>query len=130
MIRLHERYRLTLGSRRAGVAGAALPVVATIGTDIAAGQRALGSYLPIAGVVADPYSPTAVRLAAVLEESLGSTVHRWGTRTLFVVERRSRVRHIRELQRRCTDSGLEPVGLIVCGTEQDGSVEMSGGHGV
>lgn len=120
LVRLHERYRLTLASRRAGMAGAALPVVATVDVDLTAGQRALGSYLPIAGVVADPYRPTAVHIASMLDETLRSTGHRWGSRALLVVERRSRVHHIRELQRRCTEAGLEPVGLIVCGTARDG----------
>ena len=76
-------------------------------------QRATATYLPLAGVLADPASKLSASLARQLEASLTRPDDRAGPRVLIVAEEASRFEAIVQLLQSCENTGLDPVGMIL-----------------
>jgi len=76
-------------------------------------QRAAATYLPLAGVLADPASTLSASLAHELEAGLERPVDRAGPRVLIVAEEASRFAVIVQLLESCENNGLDPVGMIL-----------------
>lgn len=108
----HRRLRLGRGSvRRLGLP---LPVLARVSEqDFGTATHLVQSLLPVAGVVADPDSSRAVRLARLLDHDLDPR-NLGGRRSVIVAEPRSRIGVVRRIFDQQIEAGLEPVGLIVC----------------
>ncbi len=91
-----------------------IPVVASASPeDLSVALRAISAYEPIAGLVSDPDSSRALRLASGLEAAI-DTVSRSGARTLVVVDVHSRARTLRKILAETRQAGLDPVGAVVC----------------
>lgn len=117
-IRLYDSRFTRLGRRPEERLGLQVPVVAspTSVGDLST-QRTVRSYLPLAGVLADPNRSAALRASTELNHGIPRAGDHSGARTLLVVDRNSKVGDVRELHQRCLESSLHPVGLIVCDTE-------------
>lgn len=106
----HQR----LGRRPAARLSVGVPVVARVAAvDFHGALRAVRSYLPIAGVIADSHSPAARHMTSLLDAELERDSQS-GSRALLVADSRSKTSRVRRLYDDCVNAGVHPVGLIVC----------------
>lgn len=114
LVLLHDRYFLRVGYRPDARLAIDVPVIAWVSpNDVAAARRAVMSYLPVAGVLADPDSTRARKLASGLDDVLnmhGSA----GSRALMIINPRSRATAVRRAYEHYLRVGVHPVGLIMC----------------
>jgi len=115
LVRQLDRRFLRIGDRPGRRANLGLPVAGTVAVGSPTRVRMMGGYTPGAGLIADPESPRAMMLAAQLDETL-DPASQSGSRTLVVVDPRSRAGHVRRMLHDIRAAGLDPVGLIMCGT--------------
>ncbi len=76
-------------------------------------ERAIGAYLPLAGLLADPESAYAMALAGDLDANLESPNDHSGRRILLVAETGTRSERLVTLLNSCERNGLDPVGVIL-----------------
>jgi hypothetical protein len=123
LLQVTDRRRNRLGPKpEAMLAPYDLPIVTRISAravmerrdnDLLPAQRATATYLPVAGVLADPASTLSVSLADVLEAGLERPADRAGSRVLVVAEEASGFAAIVQLLESCENGGLDPVGMIL-----------------
>lgn len=114
LVLVYDRYLGRIGLRPVSRLGIDIPVVASVSAaDVPSTLEAVRAYLPVAGVLADPLSPRARRMAGALNAHLRAGDHT-GARVLLVIDRRSRTGTLRRAYERHLASGVYPVGLIMC----------------
>lgn len=115
LIWLFDRRFLRIGDRPGRRANLSVPFVAgTAAVDGSDTIRTVAGYAPVAGVIADPSSPRALELAARLDQALDPVNHS-GSRTLIIVDSRSRAGYLSRMMHEIRGAGLDPVGLILAG---------------
>lgn len=114
LILLYDRHFLRLGRSARHRDRAMAPVVANMPPrDPRRAGRVMRTYAPLAGVLADPASARAMRLAAKVD-NMSQKGGYAGSRVLVLVEPDARVGHVNAMIKHLKSCGLDPVGLIVC----------------
>lgn len=117
-IRLYDRRLESLGGRSRRRVPGGVAIVATVPAgSIREAMAAVRSYTPVAGVLVASGERSSLSLAAELDRNLPRGSHA-GTRTLLIVDPRSRVGCVRQLIQEMSRTGLNPVGLILRDDEQ------------
>lgn len=114
LILLYDRRHRRLGTQPERHTGLGVPVVARCAAeDLGKAVSAADGYMPLAGVIADAESPRATRLASRIDDELAAADYA-GSRTLVIVDPRTRAYRAQRMVERMRQGGLDPVGLIVC----------------
>lgn len=118
LTQLYDRRYVFFGKRPMRRVPGGVAVLATVpASGIREAMAAVRNYTPVAGVLAGSKSGPSLTMAAELDRLLPKGSHA-GTRTLLIVDQGSRVGRVRQLVKEMARAGMNPVGLIFCGSDQ------------